>query len=433
VRAAPAARVLAQWTVLGALVGVACGGASALFLTWLDHATATREANEWLVYLLPVAGLLIGLGYERWGTPIRGGNNLVIDTLHAGSARIPLRMAPMVLLGTVLTHLFGGSAGREGTAVQMGASLADDIAHRFRVGPELRRAIIAAGIAGGFGSVFGTPVAGVIFGLEVLCIGRLEYEALVPALVASLVGDAVTRALGVGHAIYPVAPVVPLSLPVAGKLVLMGAAMAAVTVAFVELTYLIKVRSERHVRRLPLRLFVGGIVIVGLWKVVGTSAYLGLGVPTILRAFEDPNLPVFAFAFKLLFTAVTLGCGFIGGEVTPLFFVGATLGSVLAGLLGLPLSLGAGLGMAAVFGAAANTPLALSIMVVELLGAALFPHVLIVAVVAFLLSGHRGIYPAQRLVRRKHGAPLTGMVALRDLREAPAPPGEAPPPPGPAR
>src|SRR6185369_14065451 len=161
---------------------------------------------------LPLSGLVVGAIYERWGKPIKGGNNLVIDTIHEGSPQIPLRMAPMVLLGTVLTHLFGGSAGREGTAVQMGASLADAIAHRFRAGRELRRAVIAAGIAGGFGSVFGTPIAGLVFGLEVVCIGRIEYGALVPALVAAIVGDQVTRALGIVHTAYPAVGTIPFSL-----------------------------------------------------------------------------------------------------------------------------------------------------------------------------------------------------------------------------
>src|SRR5580692_6735581 len=173
--------------------------------------------------------------------------------------------------------------------------------------------------------------------------------------------------------------------------------------AFVELTHRLKRVFAARVARLPLRMAVGGAAVVLLWKVFGTSDYLGLGVPMILRAFSDPTLPVYAFAAKILFTSVTLASGFLGGEVTPLFFVGATLGSVLARAIGLPIPLGAGVGLAAVFGAAANTPLALSIMAVELLGAPIFPHVVLVCVIAYLLSGHRSIYPAQRLFRRKHG------------------------------
>jgi H+/Cl- antiporter ClcA len=407
-------RALVQWVLLGALVGLACGAASAVFLLLLEGATHFRETHRIIIYALPVAGALIGLAYERWGGPIKGGNNLIIDTIHEGSEQVPLRMAPMVLFGTVATHLFGGSAGREGTAVQMGASLADEIAHRFRVTKETRRQLLAAGIAGGFGSVFGTPVAGLIFGLEVVAIGRLEYEALIPALIASFVGDYVTRHLGVVHTAYPTVASVELTMPVLGKLVVIGAAMALATIAFIELTHRLKKQLETRVPRLPIRMFLGGVVIVILWKLLGTDDYLGLGVPVIVRAFSDPNLVWYAFGAKLVLTAITLGSGYIGGEVTPLFFVGATLGSVAARVLGLPIALGAGVGIAAVFAAAANTPIALSVMAVELLGAPVFAHVIIVCVIAYLLSGHRGIYPSQRVIRSKHGRHLPSVIRLRD-------------------
>lgn len=421
------ASALLQWLALGALAGVACGVASAVFLVLLDRATRFREGHEIIVYTLPVAGLVLGVVYDRWGKPIRGGNNLILDTIHEDTPQIPLRMAPMVLVGTVLTHVFGGSAGREGTAVQMGASLADEIAHRLGVDKETRRQLLAAGIAGGFGSVFGTPIAGTIFGMEVVSIGRVEYDAFVPALMASVVGDYVTRRLGVVHTAYPAIAHVELTPLVLAKLCAVGAGMALATVAFVELTHALKRLFETRIPRLPIRMFVGGLAVVLMWKLVGTSDYLGLGVPMIVRSFTDPGLPSFAFAAKLVFTAVTLSCGFLGGEVTPLFFVGATLGSVLARWLGLPLELGAGVGIAAVFGAAANTPVALSIMAVELLGAPAFPHVMIVTVVAYVLSGHRGIYPAQRLHRRKHGGWLPAPVPLRDYRDSPKPPDDPAP------
>ena len=405
-----------QWIWLGAAVGLACGSASAIFLTLLDRATTFRLQHEVIVYTLPIAGLVIGAFYERWGKSVRGGNNLIIDTIHEDTKQIPLCMTPMVLIGTVLTHLFGGSAGREGTAVQMGASMADAIAHRFRVTKETRRQLLAAGIAGGFGSVFGTPIAGTLFGLEVVCIGRIEYDALLPALIASLVGDFVTRRLGVIHTTYPAAPFVDLTPGVLGKLVIMGVAVALVTVAFIELTHRMKRVMEARIVRLPLRMFMGGCAVVIMWKLIGSSDYLGLGVHGIVGAFSDPNLLWFAFAAKLVFTSVTLASGFMGGEVTPLFFVGAALGSVLARHLGLPIELGAGVGMASVFAAAANTPLALSIMAIELLGASIFPHVVIVSVVAYLLTGHRGIYPSQRILRRKHGGGTQQRpVALHEL------------------
>jgi H+/Cl- antiporter ClcA len=392
-------RALGQWLVLGTLVGVICGAASAAFLWLLDRATEFRTGHENIVYALPVAGLALGWVIDRLGRATKGGTNLVIDTMHDDGPEIPLRMAPLVLGGTVLTHLFGGSAGREGTAVQMGASLTDWVAHRLALGRPVRRQLLAAGVAGGFGSVFGTPVAGAVFGLEFIVRGRIEYHALLPALVASVVGDLATRALGIVHTPYPTVPAVPLTPLLILEWLLFAAAIAAVAIAFIELTHAIKRQGERHIPWLPARMFLGGLAVVGLWQLVGTSDYLGLGIPTIERAFADPNLPAEAFALKLLFTAVTLGAGFLGGEVTPLFFIGATLGNVLARLLGIPIELGAAVGLAALFAAAANTPLALSIMAVELFGAAVLPHVLIVCVVAYLVSGHSSIYPAQRLAQ----------------------------------
>lgn len=386
--------------VLGAAIGVASGGASALFLWLLASATSFRELHERLVYALPVAGLAIGWFYERFGRPIKAGNNLVIDTMHDGGAAIPRRMGLMVLLGTVLTHLFGGSAGREGTAVQIGASLADTLAQRLKVAPDLRKQLLIAGAAGGFGSVFGTPLAGAAFGLEFGVVAGIELGGVVPALMASFVGDLTTRALGIEHTLYPHPQAVTLSPSLLGKWLVFAVAVALVTVAFIELLRFLKRHGERLVPRLPLRMCVGGLAVVLAWKLVGKSDYLGLGVPTIVRAFVDPGLPAAAFALKLLFTAVTLGAGFLGGEVTPLFFVGAALGNLLARLLGIPLELGAGVGMAAVFAAAANVPLALSLMAMELLGVAVLPHVAIVCVVAYVLSGKRSIYSAQRVTAR---------------------------------
>ncbi len=415
-----------QWLLLGGIVGVACGIASAIFLHALEWATGFRGRHEIIVYALPLAGLVVGAIYERWGKPIRGGNNLVIDTVHEDSPQIPYRMGPMVLVGTVLTHLFGGSAGREGTAVQMGGSLADLIAHRVKAGRATRRQILAAGIAGGFGSVFGTPIAGTIFGLEVVAIGRMEYDALFPALVASVVGDFVTRRLGVAHTVYPPPAALPMSPLLLGKWLVFGLAVAATSVAFIELTHRLKKILERRVTSLPIRMMLGGLAVVGMWKLVGTSDYLGLGVPVIVRSFTDPHLPWFAFAAKLVFTAVTLSAGFLGGEVTPLFFVGAALGNVLGRALGIPLDLAAGVGMAAVFASAANTPFALSLMAIELLGAQVAPHVVTVAVVAYLMSGHRGIYPAQRLSRRKSGEEMSEEVPLRSYESTPPPPPSRP-------
>jgi H+/Cl- antiporter ClcA len=390
-------QLLGMWLTLGGTVGALCGCASALFLVALDWATSTRAAHSALVWALPLAGLVIGWIYERLGADIMGGSSLALRTAQSGGPPIPIKMAPMVLIGTVLTHLFGGSAGREGTAVQMGASMADALAQLARLDDPARRALISAGLAGGFGAVFGTPVAGAIFALEVVEPGRTRYEALIPALCAALVGDRVCHAWGVGHTTYPRPEALALDALVALKWAAFAVAMSACVWAFIHLTHWLKHHMERLLPRLPLRMAAGGALVVLLWQLAGTADFLGLGVPTIVRALEDPALPWWTFAAKLVFTAVTLAAGFLGGEVTPLFFVGASLGNLLSRLLSLPLTLGAAVGLAAVFGAAANAPLALTVMLVELVGPHVLPHALIVMALTYVLTGPQSIYGAQRL------------------------------------
>jgi H+/Cl- antiporter ClcA len=389
-------RALGEGVVLGALAGVLCGAASAAFLLLLERATAIRVVDERWVYALPLAGLVLGVAWEQLGASTLRGNNLVIDAIADGGAPLPLRMAPMVLVGTVAAHLFGASVGREGTAVQMGASLSDGLAQALGLSPRARRSLLVAGVAGGFGSVFGTPFAGAVFALEFVVRGKVEVLAAVPALVAAVVGDFTTRQLGVTHTAYPTVAALEVSPVLLLKWAAFAVAIAALAVSFITLTHGLKDVSSARVKRLGVRMALGGVATVLLWKLSGSGDFLGLSVPTLVRSFTDAQLPAGTFALKLLFTVVCLGAGFPGGEVTPLFVIGAAAGNLLARTLGLPLELGAGVGMAALFAAASSTPIALSLMAVELLGAHALPHVALVAVLAWSLVGSRSIYTAQR-------------------------------------
>ena len=388
----------ARLLVAAALVGVACGLASAAFLTLLDHATDVRESQGPIVWALPLAGLVMGWFWYRYAGSAGQGSNLILHTLQNDtSERIPLRMAPMVLVGTVVTHLFGGSAGREGTAVQMGAALADHMASRFHMGAIFRRHLLVAGVAGGFGSVFGTPIAGALFAMEWMVVGKLQLRFAPVALLAAFTGDAVTDRLGIVHTPFPTVAANLLNTELWLGLAALALAVAMVAVLFVELTHTIKGRLKKWVPLEPLRPVVGAVAVVALWQCVGTDLYLGLGVPTIERAFLTPALPLQVFALKLLFTSLTVGSGFPGGEVTPLFFIGAALGSALAPLLGLPPEVAAGVGLVALFGAAANTPLALGVMAAELMGLPLLLPALVVAWLATRLTGSRSLWDAQRV------------------------------------
>lgn len=394
--------LMVRWMFLGGAVGVLAGIASTVFLVSLHWATQTRLANPYLLLLLPLAGIVIGAIYQRYGGTAAGGTNLVIEEVNLNRARIPLRMAPLVLLGTVLTHLFGGSAGREGTAVQMGASLADTLRRALGLRGENRRLLIMAGISGGFGSVFGTPLAGFVFGMEVQRVGRIRYDGLVPCLAAACIGDLTARALGVTHTHHAPLANVPIDLFLLTKVLIAGIAFGLTSLLFVELLHAVKSVLSKFIKRLPLRLMLGGIILIALTLLLNTQAYLGLSEALIEQSLQSGDVPTFAFLFKLLFTAVTLGSGFVGGEVTPLFVMGATLGHVLGGALGVNPSWLAGIGFAAVFAGASNTPLACTVMGIELFGSGSALYMALACFTAYLASGHRGIYSTQRIEAPKN-------------------------------
>lgn len=403
-------RQLLLWTLLVIPVGVLSGSASALFLWSLDRVTELHWHHGWLLFLLPVAGALLGWVYHRIGKSTEGGNNLILEQIHQPGGGVPTRMAPLILISTLVTHLFGGSAGREGTAVQMGGSLASAYGRLCQFSANNQRLLLMAGVAAGFGSVFGTPLTGAVFAMEVLVIGRVQYDALIPVLVASVVGDVTCSAWGVHHAIYHITiadsgdHLARLDATLLAEVVLLGLASGLVSKLFSELTHALQGAFKKIAPAAPWRAALGGALVIGLVSVAGTHDYLGLGVRsdrpgavTLLSAFTPGGATPWSWGWKLLFTAVTLAAGFKGGEVTPLFFIGATLGNVLASLLGAPVDLFAGLGFIAVFAGASNTPLACTIMGIELFGSHYTVYFAVACFVAYSCSGPSGIYTAQRV------------------------------------
>ncbi|MEB2783429.1 voltage-gated chloride channel family protein [Algoriphagus persicinus] len=405
-------RYILLWIVLGLLVGLLSGTASAVFLISLNWATDYRESHLWIIALLPIAGFVIGWSYYRYGENSVKGNNLLLDELYKTEKPIPLRMTPLVLFGTILTHLFGGSAGREGTAVQMGGSLADQLTKYFKLNPGNRRIILIAGVSGGFASIFGTPLAGALFALEWMQHREIRWKSLLPAFWTALIANWVCSSLfGVGHTHYFVDLVPPHTLVNLLWIIPAGIAFGLSGRLFAQSTHFFSHQFHKYITYPPLRPVIGGLLIVAFVHISDSTTYLGLGVPRIVEAFETP-LPWYDWLAKTGLTSFTLGAGFKGGEVTPLFFTGATLGNALASWIPLPLALMAGMGFVGVFSGATNTPIACTVMGMELFGYESGIFLGIACLIAYLFSGKSSIYSSQNLDKKFHLYPAEGIFTF---------------------
>lgn len=372
-------------------IGLASGVASALFLKALEWVSEYRADNPDLLWYLPAAGLALGAVFGAFGAPFRGGNRKTMTEIASLTDGVPLRMAPMVLLGTVWTHLFGGSAGREGTALQMSAGMTDGVARRLGLDTKLRSHLLVIALAGGFGSVFGVPWAGIVFALEVAPAKlRVRWRSMPGAVIASFLGAKTVDWLGVSHSHYP--QLGTASLLVLVKIAAAGVCFGLAAWVFIRLTEAIKGLLDARVANSAVRPLIGGVAVVALTVAVGNRDYNGLSLPLLNEAFTPGGVIGIAFALKLIMTATTVGSGFQGGEVTPLFVIGGTLGSVLATPLGAPTALMAGVGMMAVFGSAANASLACVAMGIELFGWDAALPLVVACGTARLFSSKRHLY-----------------------------------------
>ena len=383
-----------KWILICFLIGILSGSASAFFLVSLEWVTQFRIHHDWIIWLLPFGGLIIGLSYYYWGESVVKGNNLLLEEYENPKKVIPFKMAPLVLLGTLVTHLFGGSAGREGTAVQMGGAIADQFTKLFNLDNSERKILIILGISAGFASVFGTPLAGAIFALEVLYFSKINIKSIILSFLVAYAAYFTVEFWQVKHTHYSIPSIPEINVHNIVYTSIIGVLSGFAALLFSRSTHFWGSLFSKNIKYPPLRPFVGGIILAIAIAGFGFTKFSGLGVPVIVDSFSHQN-QWYDFLLKILFTGFTLGAGFKGGEVTPLFFVGATLGSALSGIIPMPIALLAGIGFVAVFSGATHTPIACTIMGMELFGIQPGILIAIACTIAYFSSGSIGIYKSQ--------------------------------------
>ena len=390
--------ILARWLLLAVPTGLVCGAVGTAFHLAVEHVTEWRGEHIWLLWLLPLAGLAIVALYKLTGCEGMGTNN-VIRAVHSGESVSPL-LVPAIFLGTVLTHLCGGSAGREGAALQMGGSIGYNIARLFRFSDHDRRTATACGMAAFFSALFGTPLAATLFGIMVEDVGLAFSVAFVPGFAAALIAYGVSLACGIAPTHFGLtAPA--LSLDTALLAAVLGAACALVSRGF---CWLLHTMEHEMPRRLPnpwVRAVVGGVAVVALSYLMGVGRYNGAGMDVITAAIEQGQALPWDFLCKMLLTALTLSAGFKGGEVVPSFYIGATFGCVFGPLLGLPAGFAAAVGLISVFCGATNTLIPSILLAYELFGGAGLELIALGCGVCYMLSGTHGLYSSQLFVTEK--------------------------------
>lgn len=393
-------RVFLNWTFLSCFVGVIGGLIGVAFYKSIGLVTDIRQANTWLIYFLPFAGLVIAFLYRVLDMKKDPGTNLLITAVVAHKQKVPQRMAFLIFTATVITHLFGGSVGRESASLQLGGCCGSGIGRLFHLEDHDQKLITMCGMSALFSAVFGTPITATIFVIEFISVGIMHYSALVPCLTAAYIAKLIANAFALKAESFVIAETIPFELMGCAKVVLLGAACALAGIVFCQILHSVGHVLHARIKNDYLRIFIGGTIVVLGTVLVGSNDYNGTGAAVIERAIEG-HAVWYAFILKMLFTAVTLGAGYKGGEIVPSFFIGATMGCVLGPIIGLPAGLAAGLGLVGVFCAVVNCPLASIILSVEVFGAESLPFFAIICVVSYMLSGPFSLYSSQRLAYSK--------------------------------
>ncbi len=398
-------RLLVRWIIMSVLMGLLMGLIGVAFVYAIRYATAFRTNFPWIILTLPLGGVVIVWLYRITKDQNDGGTNMVLASLRA-EAELPVQMAPLIFIATVITHLCGGSAGREGAALQLGGSVGSLLSRLFHLHERDKQVLILCGMAAAFSAIFRTPIAAAVFAMEVVCVGAMRYAALVPCTIASLTASWLANHLGIPLASYQLESAPTFQLIPALKILLLGVLCAAVSVLFCILLHQTE-RGLKHWFSNPyLRILIASGAIWILLLLVRNQDYIGVGEEIIKNAIAGKVI-WFAFLAKMIFTAITLGGGFKGGEIVPSFFIGATFGCLFGHLIGLSPSLCAAVGMVALFCGVTNCPLASLMIAVELFGFSAAPYFLLAIAISYLLSGYYGLYGEQSFLSSKFtGAPV---------------------------
>lgn len=389
-----------QWVFTGVLVGVVVGFCGTGFAYCMNVVNGLRETYPWLLYCLPLSGIAIVILYHWAGMRRHRGTNLVLLSVRTRQ-KIPFRMAPLIFAGTLLTHLCGGSSGREGAALQMGGSIAQQLGRWLKAGEKTMHIFTMCGMSACFAALFGTPVAAAVFSMEVISVGIMHYSALVPCTAAALTADFIARSFHVHHMNFSVVEIAAdFDLVTGGKVCILAVCCAVVSILFCMVLHKAGHCFEKWFPNHYARIIAGAVLVILLTLLVGSRDYLSVGEHVIEEAVAGEARPE-AFLLKMIFTACTLAVGFKGGEIVPTLFIGSTFGCVAGGLLGLSPAFGAALGMVALFCGVTNCPLTALLIGLELFGGAGIEWFLLAVAVSYMLSGYYGLYSKQKILYSK--------------------------------
>lgn len=393
--------VFTAWVMFGIFIGIVVGIVGVCFHFAVEKATHIRMVNPELLYLLPIGGVLIVFLYRLAGLENDRGTNFILVSVRANE-KVGIWVAPLIFISSVITHLFGGSSGREGAALQLGGSISEKLGRMVGLDDKDKRIITMCGMSAAFAAVFGTPITAVVFSMEVITVGVMHYSAIVPCMVSAMIGAGISEYFQLEPAFFQVSGI-PKNILFSDswRVAVLGILCAILSIVFCAVMKKTSALYRRFFPDTMLRAFVGGILVILLTLLVGSRDYNGAGMEVIGRAIAGEAMPL-AFLLKMIFTALTLGAGYKGGEIVPVFFIGATFGCVVGPVLGLPASFGAGLGMAALFCGVTNCPLSTIILSMEIFGVRGIGYFALICAISYMLSGYQGLYSEQKIMYSKH-------------------------------